>query len=453
MMGETDMPPAASADGSVPPPARAAPSAKRSMAKLVGHLVGGNLASMVLRLVAGVLQGRLVLPATLGLFTGIGLALRYAPFFQLGILDGLYRELPYHIGQGNRQRAEELASAAQAWALAVGGAYAVALLGIGVWNLLRAEYWMAAGWATNAVLAIVFYYKTYYLQLTFRTAHDFSRLAFVNVLESAAGFVLLALVAWFQFYGLCLRALLAGAIGTVLLFLWRPIRVAPRWNFAHMKHLFKIGLPIFTVGQLYAWWSVLNSTLVLKFTGVEGMGLYAMVLMANSAIEFIPSAVNQVLHPRMAEQYGRHHRTDELVQMAWKPMILTAIGLAPLIAAAWWLVEPATRLLVPNYVAAVPAMKWGLLIPLATSFYPLSGIFQIVRRQDVYGAALGVSMAVYVGLQLWMIRDEVTLAAFPQAMLAGRLLFAALSAAGLGWVSRQERRRLAGAVPPEGRGA
>lgn len=399
---------------------------KRSLVALVGHLVGGNMASMALRLVAGVLQGRLVAPATLGLFTGIGLSLRYAPFFQLGILDGLYRELPYHIGRGDRSRAEALASAAQAWALAVGSLYALILLGVGAWNLAQGERWMAAGWFTNAVLAVVFYYKTYYLQLTYRTAHDFSRLALVGVVESVGSLLLLGLVAWLNYYGLCLRALLVGALGTGMLFIWRPLRVRPAWNFGHLKHLLRIGLPIFGVGQLYAWWSVLNSTLVLKYAGVEGMGLYAMVMMANTAIEFIPSAVSQVVHPRMAEQYGKAHRVSDLVRISWKPMVLTAAGLIPVIAVSWWLVEPVVRFLIPAYAAAIPAMRWGLLLPIVNSFYPMAGIFQIVRRQDLYGTALGISMAVYVGVQLWLIRDGVSLSAFPQAMLVGRAVFAVL---------------------------
>ena len=430
------------------PPRRAkgAGARKRSLVTLVGHLVGGNMVSMVLRMAAGMLQGRLVMPATLGLFTGIGLSLRYAPFLQLGILDGLYRELPYHIGRGDRPRAEALASAAQAWALTVGSLYALVLLVIGAWNLAHGRGWMAAGWFTNAMLAVVFYYKTYYLQLTYRTAHDFSRLALMNVVESVGSLLLLALVAWLNFYGLCLRALLTGALGTALLFVWRPIRVRPTWNFADLKHLLKIGLPIFGVGQLYAWWSVLNSTLVLKFAGVEGMGLYAMVMMANTAIDFIPSAVNQVVQPRMAERYGQTHRVGDLLRISWKPMVLTATGLVPVVAVAWWLVPPVVRFLIPAYAAAIPAMRWGLLFPLASSFYPMAGIFQIVRRQDLYGVALGISMVLYVAVQLWMIRDGVSLSAFPQAMLVGRALFAILCTV----FALALRRRERAALPPGG---
>jgi O-antigen/teichoic acid export membrane protein len=311
-----------------------------SVIALVGHMVGANLASMVLSLVGGFLQARLLAPAILGLFNGIGLALRYAPFLQLGVLDGLYRELPYHIGRGDRQRAEALASVAQGWALIVGSVYAIALLGVGGWHLAHGRSWMAAGWSSNAILALVFYYKTYYLQLTYRTAQDFSRLALVAVVESMASVVLLILVAWLNFYGLCLRALLVGALGTGMLFLWRPIRVRPTWNVGHLKHLLLVGLPIFSVGQTYSWWSVLDSTLVLKFAGLEGMGLYAMVTMANAAIEFIPSASSQVLYPRMAEEYGKALSVSKVVRIALRPMILTTIALAPVVAVAWGLAGP-----------------------------------------------------------------------------------------------------------------
>ena len=84
-------------------------------------LAGGNVISLLLRMVGGILQAKCVLPAVLGLYNSINLVLGYAPFLQLGILNGINRELPYYVGKGDRQRVNELAAAAQAWALAVGG--------------------------------------------------------------------------------------------------------------------------------------------------------------------------------------------------------------------------------------------------------------------------------------------------------------------------------------------
>jgi len=403
------------ADKTIPP---------SSLFTLVRYLVGGSLLSLILRLVAGVIQARLLLPSTLGLFNSIGLILQYAPFLQLGINCGLYRELPYHLGQGERERALELSAAAQAWSIILALVLSILFLGISLWYLAHAEFWKAAGWFTNIFLAIALFYNTNYLQVTFRTSHDFKRLALVGIIESIASLVLLLLVVWLNFYGLCLRAITVGIIGTGLLFFWRPIRVSPKWNLPHLKHLLRIGFPIFIVGQMYSWWSALNLTLVLKLTGVEGVGLYAMVSMATAAFEFVPSAVNQVLFPRMAEQYGKTGRISEQARIAVKPMILTAIVMVVLASAAWWLIDPMLRYLAPNYTNATTAMQWGLLQVFTSSFYPASSLLQIIGKQAYYGIALVIAMLFYIATLFWLTHEAVHLEAFPQAMLVGRSLYA-----------------------------
>ena len=112
----------------------------RSVFFLAGSLAGGNLVAMAMRLVGGILLGRLVAPGTLGLFAGIGLVLGYSSIAQLGVLNGLNRELPYHIGRGNVARAHELAAAGQAWALATGGVVSVCLLGVAAWQLAHGHW-------------------------------------------------------------------------------------------------------------------------------------------------------------------------------------------------------------------------------------------------------------------------------------------------------------------------
>ena len=155
--------------------------------------------------------------------------------------------------------------------------------------MAHGEWQLAAGWFTNAVLAVLLFYNTNYLQMTYRTGHDFARLAMSSVIENTVALALVSLVALLNFYGLCLRALLTAFVSVSFLYYWRPVRVGPRWNWRHLKHLLVIGAPIFIVGQVYAWWTVLNSTLVLGFMGQQGLGLYAMVLVAGGALELLPA--------------------------------------------------------------------------------------------------------------------------------------------------------------------
>jgi O-antigen/teichoic acid export membrane protein len=406
---------------------------------LAGALAGGNVVSSVLRVIGGILQARFVGPSVLGLFNSIGLVLGYAPFLQLGVLNGLNRELPYYVGKGDQGRVRELAAAAQAWALALSVVVGAAVLAPALWYLAHGNVPLAAGWATNAIGVLFMFYGTTYLQVTYRTGHDFARLAMVNVVQNAVALALVALVALLSFYGLCLRAAISGAIATILLHYWRPVRVGPRWNFAHWKHLLVVGAPIFGVGQLYAWWAVLDSTLVLCFMGETGMGLYAMVVMAVGTFDLLPLSVSQVLYPRMAEQYGRTERMDGLLRMTVKPVLLTVAGMVPLIAAGWWLVGPAVRILVPKYVDAVPAMQWGLLVPLVGSFSPINNAYNVIKRQDLYVMAIFAGMGTYLVSLLWLVRNQADLTDFPKAMLLGRVVFMVLCYALLAKLVRSPR--------------
>ena len=386
-------------------------------------MVGGNTLSTIIRIVGGTLQARLVEPSVLGLFTGIGLVLGYVPFLQLGINNGLNRELPYYIGKGDRDRVNELAAAAQAWSILIGVLAAIALLIFAGWQLFHGHLWKAAGWASYAVLAFLFFYSTSYLQITYRTAHDFARLAMINVIQAAVGLVLLVLVVLLNFYGLCLRALFSTIVGAALFYYWRPVRVGPRWNLSHLKHLFFVGAPIFVVGRIYILWNVVDRTLVLYYTGTHGMGLYSIVIMVTTAVELLPSALSQVIYPRMSEHYGRGGTLEELVRSAVKPMLLCVLVMGPVVGLGWLLVEPVTRFLLPKYIEAVPAIQWSLLVPLVMCFGPINNAFNVVRRQDLYLVAIVIGMAVYYGSLVWLTQKIVTLVAFPQAMIIGRTAF------------------------------
>jgi O-antigen/teichoic acid export membrane protein len=413
------------------PPSVAAPAAvetkKPSILFLVSSLVGGNFASMMLRMLGGVLQAKCVLPAVLGMFNSIGLVLGYVPLLQLGILNGMNRELPYFIGKGDRQRVNELAAAAQAWALAVGGIVGIALAGVGCWQLAHGQWQLAAGWFTNAVLAVLLFYNTNYLQMTYRTGHDFARLAMSSVIENGVALALVSLVALLNFYGLCLRALLTAFVSVSFLHYWRPVRVGPRWDARHLMHLLVIGVPIFIVGHIYALWTVLNSTLVFGYLGKEGLGLYQMAIVAGGALELLPTAVSQVLYPRMAEQYGRSGRLDDLIRMSIKPIILSVVGMVPMIVLGWFAVGPVIRLVLPAYADAVPAIRWSLLVPLVQAFCPINNVYNVLRRQEFYIVAIVLGMGAYVGSLMWLVRDGADLTAFPQAMLVGRVVFAVAS--------------------------
>lgn len=412
-----------------------------SLAVLTTIYAGGNFLSTLLRMAGGLLTAKVVEPAVLGLFNGMGLVLGYVPFLQLGILNGLNRELPYYAGQGDQQRVDTLAAAAQAWTFLIGGVVALGLLGLSIWCLWMGKPQEAAGWATYAVGALTLFYGQYYLQITYRTSHDFARLALVNVIENGAALTLVLLVWWLSFYGLCLRSLLMGLIFMALLWHWRPVRIGPKWNRAALWHLLKIGAPIFGVGQLYAWWAVLDSTLVLKYLGVEGLGLYALALMAGPAMQMLPDALSQISYPRMAEQYGRNRRVNDLCQLVQRPILWMTLGMVPLVIMAWIALPALIKLFLPKYVGGIAAAQWSLVGAGLMSLAPICNTFNVVKRQDLYIVTIVLGMAAYFVSLMWLTRTEVVLVAFPQARVIGKIVFLGLCYLALIYLKRREALR------------
>jgi O-antigen/teichoic acid export membrane protein len=428
-------------------PGQAAVSARLAGASFVtqaGWLAGGNLMASGLRMAAGFLTAKAVEPAVLGLFNSMGLVQGYLPWLTLGVMNGVNRELPYYYGRGDQARMRELAAAGQAWAFLLATVTASGLMGIAAWQAAQGRWELAAGWVAQAISVWVLFAGGLYLQATFRTTGDFQRLALVNVVVNALNLVLVIAVWAFSFYGLCLRALAIALVQLALLWFWRPIKVASRWQSASLGHLLRVGAPIMLVGQLYAWWMVLDATLVLQYVGTAGLGLYALVVMAASTLQILPDAVGQVIYPRMALQYGRTGRMRDLVRSSLRPVLWLTLGMVVLTVLGWVLAPPLVRALLPKYTGATVAIQWGLLTPALLALSPLNNIFNVIKRQDLYLVAMVVGMLSYYGGVRYLMARGLELAVFPQAMAGGRLVFLVVAFALLGWLVRKERQAGAG---------
>jgi len=394
-----------------------------SIKKLLAVFAGGNLVCMILRLAGGLLVARVTRPETLGLFNGLSLVLGYVPFLQLGVINGLNRELPYYIGLDDKQKAHALAACAQAWALIVGTVVAAVLMGVAVCELYKGRHELAFGWLTQAWMAFQVVFIQLYLLVIFRTGGSFHRLTTSNVIQAVSSFLLIGVVWLYGFYGLCIRAVLVTLVALYTLWKWRPLKVKAVWDTESFKHLLKIGAPILAVGQIYLWWAVLDSTLVLKFKGVHGLGLYAVAIIAGTAIELVPNSLNQICYPRMAEEYGRSSSLRSLIRIIKKPMIYLSLAYVPVALAGWFIAPPVIRLVLPKYIDSIKAVQWTCVATVLLALSPLNLVFIVIKRLHLYLIAIMAGIGSYLISVFFVYRHDRDLSIFPKSLLIGRILF------------------------------
>lgn len=400
---------------------------------------GGNLLSALLRAVAGALLVQLVSPGVLGLFNSVSLVAAYAPVLQFGVWNGLGRELPLQCGRGDQQQVEELAAAGHAWSLLMGAAVGLVVLVLAAHFAVLGQWAMAGLWATNALVTFLLLGFQSYLEVTFRTGRQFARLSVATVAQSGLALLSVPLVAWWGIGGLCVRAVVISGVYCGLLWRWRPLPVRPQLSWAHLRHLWKIGLPIFVVGEFWRAWTVLDTTLVLRNMGTEAVGVYSLTAIVNMPIALLVGSVSQMVYPRMVECYGRTGRLDCAFQIGIKPTLLLTLLMAPLVLACWMVIPACVHLLAPEYVGGIEAARWSALAQGVLAVRPLGNLFNAGKRQDLAFAAVLAGAVAYLFVVAWLGGSGYQLHFFPLAMLCGNSAYLLTGAIFLALLLRVDR--------------
>jgi hypothetical protein len=335
----------------------------------VGAMTGSQMFVVALGLLGGLIQARFIAPGILGYYAAFAILGGYLTFLHLGLLTALGREYPYWLGKGDIGRAHLAASLVQGWVLLVSAFIAVLYGVIVLVSLALGDYRAAGGWGTQLLVMSLFFYNLY-LGCTYRSNSDFVSLSKTSVLGALASFACLPFVAFFGFWGLCVRGSVTSVATVALLHRCRPLHIAPRLAWRPMWDLVKFGLPVDLAGFLANSCTYATMSAVLASVyGVEVLGLFAFARVAESGIQQFTVSMTQVFIPKINLRMGA---TGDFSDCAVFSTKLTLVGTAVVAGAtliAVLVCGPLVAWLTPKYVAAVPAMRvlmWAGVAPMLT---------------------------------------------------------------------------------------
>jgi O-antigen/teichoic acid export membrane protein len=359
----------------------------------------------VAQLISGVVIVHFVAPADMGLWASVSLALTYSFFILAGVQNGLSRELPYYLGANNEEMARHLAATTLSYTslgcllALVGGAGTIAYLA-----------WTHSNWKLiYSVLAvtilIVFKFYQNYLFITFRSKNSFLALARVQIWQGVLMICGLPLL-FFYYKGMLLRFVAVAGLGLYLMHRARPIIVSPSWRTDSALLLLKTGMPIFATDYIATSAATFDRLALLKFGGVEQVGLYALAISTYSAFQVLPQSIAHYIYPRMSHHYGRTNNPRVLWGMAWRTALIVVGSMLPIALVGALLLHFGVKILFPKYIAGTHAAETCLFTAVAygatmgaNSLSSLKAWSHLITYQVSYSALLAVGP--FVGIRLF----------------------------------------------------
>jgi O-antigen/teichoic acid export membrane protein len=181
------------------------------------------------------------------------------------------------------------------------------------------------------------------------------------------------------------------------------VSLRPRLDSDVMRLFASLAAPFALAAVFSRVYSYVDSVMLSKLGTVEDVGLYGAAYKLTFAFIFLPSSLAAALYPAMSEYYHRDRRHLAGVYAdSFKYLLLVAAPVAFGISA---LAEPILRLVFSDaFASAAPALRVIVFtLPFAFLYWPTGALLNACDRQARNTTAMGVTMAVNVAMNVFLL--------------------------------------------------
>jgi O-antigen/teichoic acid export membrane protein len=333
------------------------------------------------------------------------IAATYAPIFQMGVLNGLNRDLPFLSGAGKREEGITLVSSAQAFALGLAllSMILTAFLVIYLYVIRKAGIDLLLG-VTGVGIIISLRFVQNFLSVTFRANQAFRQLANAYFIHFFVLIALLPVVYYFKYKGLVYYYILINFALTILMFLVRPFRVRSIINTIAIRKLISTGLPIYIISYLQQVSKSFGKIILLWLGGPVSVGLFSPALAIQSSMIILPKILAQYFYPKMSYSYGKYRNKIMLWSWVWKISVLIILGSVVLIVPGWILLPHIIEYFFPKYMDGLQAARWALLAGCFAGAMVSSNVLGSIKDYKAWGIITGIKLILNFTFPLLMTR-------------------------------------------------
>ncbi|HET8885520.1 MAG TPA: hypothetical protein VFM70_04115 [Salinimicrobium sp.] len=315
-------------------------------------------------------------PEKLGLWQAALLVKPYMGFIQLGLTEGLGRELPYLMGQQRMERVKRFASSAQF--------VTTCYTSICMLVALFLTFFVADGgeekliYATAGVFISTMFVDNY-LSATYRSSHSFNLLSKVYIISSTFGLLLIPLIYLMEFEGYMILLLIHSLVSTALLVFYRPLKVKSFFDKPIYFENVKIGFPMMVLSFLRSIPDSYPRIFILFFISTTALGLTAPSNAVLMAFNVLPAALSKYIFPNLTFEYGKtNDKTimwERIKRFSFQLMGLGILGLFSL-----FVIPYAIDNYFPKYEEAIYITMVSVIIGFFRMFSVIFNVFNTLKR-------------------------------------------------------------------------
>jgi O-antigen/teichoic acid export membrane protein len=350
------------------------------------HLSSSTLVYQVLYLLRGIVAARILGPELMGVWAAGYILNLYLTNSHLGTLSAMRREMTIARGQADSLRVDELRAAGFTMATipALLAALAVALWTGWFWGQLSPTYRWVLLLVTG--LSLLQQVSLFYSFCLF-SQERFGQASRSNVVIALLLVLTAPLIWWGGLAGFALGFVFSQIAGLAILIRAAEVPLRLSFNWKVLTYLIREGLPFLGSNVVYTVQTSIDRIIVLDFYGERFLGLYSLVLQGLSLANILVGSISQVSYTRMGVMFGEVNDPAKLHAQYQRLPALIAWAVMPLLLLGTLAAEPFVRLVLPNYLEAVPAARLACVqaFVMALTIVP-SGYLSTIRRNGVHVA-------------------------------------------------------------------
>lgn len=331
------------------------------------------LAGQSVNMVAGLLVMRWLGPAEMGVWQSMLTLETYCLVLRLGVINGMNRQLPFMLGQGDRagalQHAETTLGFTMVTAGILLGSFAAAAL---CWPGLDATWQLSL--LTLACYTPCGLYSAFN-EATYRGSRTFATLGWLILCNALLGLALLALLPAWGYAGQCVR-LVVMAVAHAICTAWlRPLDVKPRLSMPVLRKLLKVGLPLYFQNYFARASLGVGSLVLLWIGGPKALGYFAPAGATLAVVGMVPNALQSYLQPQLHYEYGRDGSRHAVIAKSTRTATLMLGAALPLALVGVVCLPWAVKTVLPAYEPSVGAMQLAILVGVCRIFGVAASVF------------------------------------------------------------------------------